>query len=455
MSVATSHRIGPWIIGESLGSGGNAEVYKAVRHDTDEAVALKVIFSKRADSEPYRRFVREVEFLQGLTIDDGVLPLLEANVPINPTKENRAWLAMPVAVPIKKALSGLPLETVVDALAAIAETLASLAEREIAHRDVKPGNLYRLDDRWLVGDFGLIDIPDLDQLTKEGKAIGPVHFTAYELLANAAAVEDARPADVFSLGKTLWVLATEQSYPPGGHQPAEASGGLRIADLRPHARARELDQLVDSMTQLHASARPTMAQVVRDLQAWRQLTKERPNMDLDDVRERLRSKLQPELEEFDYQKQLLSHTSAVTGRVLTLIDPMYIELRNIHPGANFHWRDSECETLLFPRRAPAQTQTVIFRWYTAGRATFGAGHHPLELKLGCGVQLDSEGCLTIRTMILSGLTGVMDGNSFSWIGAPQGAPIGSIESERTLEVAIEEMSKHFPGALEYVNSRLG
>lgn len=412
MSEVTSRRIGPWIIGESLGSGGNAEVFEAVRHDTAEAVALKVIFSKKADSEPYHRFVREVEFLRGLTIDDGVLPLLDASVPTHPTKENRAWLAMPVAVPIKKALSGLPLEAVVDALAAIAETLASLAERRIAHRDVKPGNLYRLGDRWLVGDFGLIDVPNLDQLTKEGKAIGPVHFTAYELLASAAIVEDARPADVYSFGKTLWVLATEQSYPPGGHQPAGASGGLGIADLRPHSHARELDQLVDSMTQLHPSARPTMEQVVRDLRAWQQLTKERPKMELDDVRERLRVRLRPELEEFDSQKQLLSNTGAVTGRILTLIDPMYIELRKIHPGANFHWRDSQCEGFLFSRHTPAQTQTIIFRWYTAGRATFGAGHHPLELKLGCGVELDSEGCLTIRTMILSTLTGVMDGNQY-------------------------------------------
>lgn len=455
VSEAASQRIGPWIVGECLGSGGNAKVYRATRYDTDESVALKVIFSKKANSEPYQRFIREVQFLRGLTMNDGVLPLLDANVPDRPTAENRAWLAMPIAVPIARALRGASLETVVEAIATVAETLANLAERGVAHRDVKPGNLYCLNDRWLVGDFGLIDVPDLDQLTMEGKPIGPVHFTAYELLVNAATVDDARPADVYSLGKTLWVLATEQTYPPGGHQLAGASGGLGIADLRPHAHARELDQLVDSMTQLHAAARPTMAQVVRDLRAWQQLIKERPKMELDDVRERLRAKLRPELEEFDSRKQLLSHTGAVTGRVLTLLDPMYIELRNIHPGADLHWRDKECEGFLFSRRTLAQTQTIIFSWYTAGRVTFGAGHHPLELKLGCGVELDSEGCLTIRTIILSGLAGVMDGNPYLWLGEPQRVPIGSIECERALEEAFEEMSERFPEALEYAHSRLG
>lgn len=454
MSEATPHRIGPWIIGECLGSGGNAKVYRATRHDTDESVALKVIFSKKADSEPYQRFVREVHFLHGLTANDGVLPLLDANIPVRPTADNRAWLAMPVAVPIRQELSGSSLETVVEAVATVAETLANLAERRIAHRDVKPGNLYCLNDRWLVGDFGLIDVPDLDQLTMEGKPIGPVHFTAYELLVSAATVEDARPADVYSLGKTLWVLATEQSYPPGGHQPAGASGGLGIADLRPHAHARELDQLVDSMTQLHAAARPTMAQVVRDLRAWQQLTMERPKMELDDIRERLRAKLRPQLEEFDSQKQLLSHTGAVTGRVLTLLNPMNIELRNIHPGADLRWRDRECEQLLSSR--PSQRHApIVFFWYTASRVAFGADHHPLQLKLGCGVELDSDGCLTIRTFMTSSLTGILDGNVYFWQGTPQSAPVGSIESERALETAIEEMSERFPEALEFVHGRLG
>jgi serine/threonine protein kinase len=416
-------------------------------------VALKVIFSRKADSEPYQRFAREVDFLRGLTIDDGVLPLLDANVPVRPTKENRAWLAMPIAVPIAQALSGFSLETVVEAVATVSKTLANLAERGIAHRDVKPGNLYRLNDRWLVGDFGLIDLPDLDQLTKEGKPIGPVHFTAYELLVSAATLDDARPADVFSLGKTLWVLATEQSYPPGGHQPIETSR-FGIADLRPHAHARELDQLVDSMTQLRAASRPTMAQVVRDLRAWQQLTKERSQLDLDDIRQRLRAKLRPELEEYDSQKQLLNHTGAVTGRVLTLLDPMNIELQNIHPGADFFWRDGECEELLFSRPGERHAPT-IFAWYTASRVTFGAGDYPLELKLGCGVELDSDGCLTIRTMVISGLTGIMDGNAYFWRGTPQRAPIVSIECDRALQMAIDEMSERFPQALEFVHNRLG
>lgn len=177
-------RVGPWFVIDKLGGGGNAWVYKAKREGASECVALKVLKSQKPLREPYLRFIREADFLRNLRIEDGILPLIDSSVPGHPTKESPAWLAMPIAQSIRDALDGAPLETVVDAVASIAETVASLAARGIVHRDIKPGNLYRLQDRWLVGDFGLVDIPDLEQLTREGRPLGPAHFTAYELIAN-------------------------------------------------------------------------------------------------------------------------------------------------------------------------------------------------------------------------------------------------------------------------------
>jgi serine/threonine protein kinase len=42
------------------------------------------------------------------------------------------------------------------AIAAVTQTLAALAEHAISHRDLKPDNLFRLDEVWSVGDFGLV-----------------------------------------------------------------------------------------------------------------------------------------------------------------------------------------------------------------------------------------------------------------------------------------------------------
>ena len=69
------------------------------------------------------------------------------------------------------------------AVAAIAGTLARLqSDFGIAHRDIKPGNLYELDGAWLIGDFGLVAVPDAKGLTVDGRQVGPAHYTAYEMI---------------------------------------------------------------------------------------------------------------------------------------------------------------------------------------------------------------------------------------------------------------------------------
>jgi hypothetical protein len=48
----------------------------------------------------------------------------------------------------------------------VADTLARLVEElGLGYRDIKPRNLYELDGRWLVGDFGLVDVPNAEELT--------------------------------------------------------------------------------------------------------------------------------------------------------------------------------------------------------------------------------------------------------------------------------------------------
>jgi len=156
--VTTARNIGPWSIHERLGKVGNAKVWRATDSGGRE-VALKVIDAIHEQREQYKRFVREIGFLRSLEDTTGVLPLIDAHLPDTPTDEDRPWLAMPIATPIADALRDQPLETVVEAMATIAETLTRLHANGVGHRDIKPGNLYRLDGDWLVGDFGLVAVP--------------------------------------------------------------------------------------------------------------------------------------------------------------------------------------------------------------------------------------------------------------------------------------------------------
>jgi serine/threonine protein kinase len=93
-----------------------------------------------------------------------------------------------------------------------------LHERQIYHRDIKPNNLFiNADGKAVIGDFGLVKLPDEENLTPDGIKLGPHFFIAPEMLANAD-VADASKADVYSLAKSLWCTLAKQKFPiPGEH----------------------------------------------------------------------------------------------------------------------------------------------------------------------------------------------------------------------------------------------
>ncbi len=186
---ASGDTIGPWTLESPLGKGGNAVVWRAT-DSVGQAVALKLINSSKASREPYRRFVREIEFLTTVGSVRGVMPVLDAYLPAAPKERDRPWLAMPIAAPIDEALKDEPLEVVVTALASIADALARLQDQhDVGHRDIKPANLYRHGDEFVVGDFGLVALPDQEELTRSSRPLGPAHYLPYEMLTDPASAD--------------------------------------------------------------------------------------------------------------------------------------------------------------------------------------------------------------------------------------------------------------------------
>jgi serine/threonine protein kinase len=207
---------GKWHRLEKLGSGGNAKVWKVIDKDGREG-AIKILNAKDPNSEPYKRFRTEIELLRKIGTTSGVLPLLDEHLPAKPTENDPAWLVTPVAIKLRDAIGMYQtLTTVVDAINSISKTLSKLVlEFQVSHRDIKPDNLYSLDNQWMIGDFGLVDFPGKEALTADGAKLGPMYYIAPEMLADAATA-DGFAADVYSLAKTLWVLATGQHYPLAG-----------------------------------------------------------------------------------------------------------------------------------------------------------------------------------------------------------------------------------------------
>ncbi len=264
----------------------------AVVHDDERAGAMKVVRDQRPDRTAYGRFVREIATLDSLTPRPGVVGVLEFHLPEQPSKANFAWLVMPVAAPLREALTGASVPAMVSAVAEIAETLAGLHDEGLAHRDIKPDNLYRHDGRAAVGDFGLVDLPDVTTL-HDGRVPGSFGFIADEVLADPAGA-DGRPADVFALAKSLWVLLVDEGdYPPQGHIRADG-GAANLSRRFVVDQIDDLDLIVDRAT-CHVGSRLTMAELAAELRAWAAEAPPRRRFDLDEAVQRARDAMQPTL----------------------------------------------------------------------------------------------------------------------------------------------------------------
>lgn len=434
--VTTRDTIGPWTLQEKLGSGGNASVWRA-SHDGGDAVALKVISTTKAQREPYRRFIQEIQFLRSLGDFPGVLPLLDSHLPERPSSTDRAWLAMPVARPIAGALAEASLETTVDALAEIADTLSRLVERGVGHRDIKPGNLYELSGHWLIGDFGLVAAPDLAELTRSGKKLGPAHYTAYEMILDPVNA-DPLPADVYSFAKTLFVLATGLAYPPEGHQPA-STRGFSIADLRPHPHAAALDRLIDRATRLQSDQRPTISEIAADLSAWRELGKT-ATIDVSALASQLRAKMQHEIAAEDLLEQRRELALAAVRRLQELCRPLNDALRSSHPRAQIDIVGDQYARNVLHSRRHFGAPDIVFSYDRVSRIGSGEEPNRFELSFGRCLELTTDGALIFRAFVLVGRHG-LGGSAYSWTSEALEAPVGSVESERTLEEGVAVLAK--------------
>jgi hypothetical protein len=445
--MAESRTIGPWTLIEQLGRGGNAVVWRATRDGRDGEAAVKVINATKANKEPYRRFVAEIEFLRSLDDTAGVLPLTDAYLPDAPSKDDRPWLAMPIATAIADALAGAELTTVVQAVLAIARTLDRLKQESgVAHRDVKPGNLYERDGEWLVGDFGLIAPPDKDELARTGRPVGPAHYTAYELIIDPTGA-DPHPADVYSLAKTLWVLATGQGFPPEGHQAASVAG-FNVADWRPDARAGALDRLIDRCTRLPADQRPSMAELVSELETWLEMSSEPQPLDLRGLHDQLRSALAADSAAYDREADLESAWLAAIRMHSQLMKPLHEQLLEIYRRVEVDAMDDKLTNNMMKTLIETGARTVLHTWQRCTRVPTGPDYHPYTLRIGRGIEVADDGNLILHAFVDVGNPGTSR-TDYQWtLHPPRAAPAGTVAAERALEQVVEEIRAETQEALE-------
>ncbi|MEV0442955.1 serine/threonine-protein kinase [Streptomyces spectabilis] len=189
------------------GEGGMGVVHQAVHKKTGTVVAFKKplsLWEKRT-----ARVLREIEVAQKLGANRHVMPVLDAS----PRGE---WFVMPMAQSTAERLqpdlqhNGTALRNLVDA---VASALADAHRLGYLHRDIKPANILLLDNRWVLGDWGIVRRPRGQTTSpRTGTVIGTAEFAAPELSVDP---HNATPAsDIYSLGKVIgWLLTGQPSQP--------------------------------------------------------------------------------------------------------------------------------------------------------------------------------------------------------------------------------------------------
>ena len=202
-SVLIGTTIGSYQLGEVLGEGALATVYKAYQPSLNRWVAMKILHVNQKTM--LARLKREAMAVAQLR-HRNILMVYEYG-----EEDGQSYIVMEYVEggTLEDYLQGEPMDWLkaVNLTIPIAEALHHAHEHGLIHRDVKPSNiLMALNDWPLLADFGLVKVKNLQEsLTESDLAIGtPAYMAPEQALSKPV---DPR-TDMYSLGVILFQMVT-------------------------------------------------------------------------------------------------------------------------------------------------------------------------------------------------------------------------------------------------------
>ncbi|HEX4453193.1 MAG TPA: serine/threonine-protein kinase [Kofleriaceae bacterium] len=268
-AVQTGDVVGRYELGDEVGEGGMATVFRARDRELRREVAIKVLFPHLAKRpEIVRRFQREARAAATLE-HKNILRIYDvggSDEAGDAGDDDPPFIVMELirgrALLAEIEQRGPMFAEVVTCIGALlADALAAAHQAGIIHRDVKPSNvLVSTDGRVLLADFGVARLETEDSLvTRTGAVLGtPAYMSPEQAIGDTATAK----SDLYSLGATLYQLATG-TLPFTGSQ-AKVLAQLQAGALEPAVKRRaevgpELSHAIDRMMALDPDARPDSA----------------------------------------------------------------------------------------------------------------------------------------------------------------------------------------------------
>lgn len=277
-------RLGRWRLGEEIGRGGMAAVYRARSEEAPagQLAAVKVLTLGALAAGGNDRFLREQELLARLR-HPGIVPLYEGGVAADGTP----WLAMALVdgerIDAWCDHHAADLDTRIGLLLQIAGALAYAHRNLVIHRDIKPSNvLVDEDGHARLLDFGIARLADELEPERTATALRALtpQYAAPEQFSGGA---PGTAMDVYGLGALAYCLLAGQ--PPHGDgergtgrplppsrvkRPQRGRGTVPLGSW--HRRLRgDLDTIVmKALAERPEDRYPSVEAMTEDLQRWRQ-----------------------------------------------------------------------------------------------------------------------------------------------------------------------------------------
>ena len=266
-----------------LGEGGNAKVFLVEDKKSHERFALKSL--QQRSKEKIARFQEEIDIMVNNRGIEGVMPIIDYD------KDN-LWYTMPVAEPVLNHIKTVetnydkhksklnwdkdtekPIFSIISDFISLVDTFKKLHFKGIYHRDIKPANIYFLNDRYYIGDFGLVNFPDnTHDFTKSDKGVGAIFTIAPEMKRNPKEVKDPGKSDVYSLAKTLWMLLTlDDKGFDGQYSYTNPKYALRLNPRYKDTHLAEIEELLVDSTNDEPEKRPTIEEFQQRLIEWQRI----------------------------------------------------------------------------------------------------------------------------------------------------------------------------------------